>query len=112
MLGPMMRHGETYGYSSHMHDAATNSIEWAIFAMTIAILVAVLLLLAAHCRRWRYFHGFDKPLALLRLRYAKGEITHDEYLQSLQDLDLSPAENTAAETPAPETKPVRRRDRK
>jgi uncharacterized membrane protein len=114
----MMRHGDMLGYGQHGHEAGTSSIEWAIFGLTIAILVGVVLLLADRCRHRRHHHhgwghhgGFDKPLAILRLRYSQGEITRDQFLQASRDLGAAPesAEPEMAEPPPP--KP-RRRGRK
>jgi uncharacterized membrane protein len=115
LLTPMMRHGDMFGYAQHGHEAGTSSIEWAIFGLTIAILVGVVLLLADRCRhRHRHSHGwgqhggFDKPLAILRLRYSQGEITRDQYLQASRDLGATPdSADSEATEPAP-----RRRGRK
>jgi uncharacterized membrane protein len=107
LFGPMMRHGGTYGYPSHMHDAGTSSLEWAILGLAIAILAIVtLLLLDAYLRRRqmrRLSSGQDEPLAILRQRYARGEIAHDEYSQALADLGT--LEGSAA-TPAEKAKPT------
>ncbi|MGC9974934.1 MAG: SHOCT domain-containing protein [Gaiellaceae bacterium] len=123
VFGPMMRHGETYGYSLHVHDAGPSPIEWAILGLAIAILVIASLLLFDVCQRrrrrqrfWSDQGGHDKPLAILRLRYARGEISQDEYSQALADLSASheptavPADN--AETKPEEAQPKRRRGRK
>ncbi len=123
LLGPMMRHGGAFGYPQHAHETGTSSIEWAILGLAIAILVIVTLLLIDTClrrrRRRRFWSGLsdhDKPLAILRLRYARGEIAHDEYSQALADLGKS-HERTAvpadsAETPSEEAQPKHRRGRK
>lgn len=123
LFAPMMRHGETYGYSPHMHDAGASSIEWAILGLAIAILVIATLLLFDAFLRWRHMRrfrrgqsGHDEPLTILRLRYARGEIAHDEYSQALADLGSShehtamPADNV--ETTPEEAQPKRRRGRK
>ena len=123
LFGLMLRHGRTNGYPPYMHDAGTSSVEWAILGLAIAILVfTTLLLLDAflrrrHMRRFRAGQsGHDEPLAILRLRYARGEIAHDEYSQALADLGSShehtamPADNV--ETTPEEAQPKRRRGRK
>ena len=115
-----MRHGGTYGYPTHMHDGGTSSVEWVILGLAIAILVLVTLLLLDACsrrRRMRRFrHGHDEPLAILRLRYARGEIAHDEYSQALTDLGTSEGSAATlvetANTQAEEDQPKRRRGRK
>ena len=94
LFGLMMRHGGANGFSEHMHDTGPSSIEWAILGIVIAILVVVLLLLADRCRHRRYHrrHGWeqhgtpDEPLTIVRTRYARGELTREEYLQSPDDL--------------------------
>jgi uncharacterized membrane protein len=123
LFGPMMRHGGTMGYPGNAHDAGTSSVEWAILALAIAILVIVTLLLLDAFLRWRQMGSFrgvpgghDEPLAILRLRYARGEIAHAEYSQALADLGAShgriavPTDN--AETTTEEAQPKRRRGRK
>ena len=115
-FGLMMRHGGAYGYSRHMHDAGPSSIEWAILGIVIAILVVVLLLLADRCRHRRHLrqHGWgspDDPLAIVRTRHSRGELTREEYLQQLSDLGAPPPAIETAESAAPETKPRRRRNR-
>jgi uncharacterized membrane protein len=120
LLGPMMRHGEVFG-NGNPHETGTSSVEWAILGLTIAIFVCVLLLLADRCRYrrhhrlgWIHSGGFDKPLAIVRMRYSRGEMSREEYLQALEDLGASPEQKTApAPTPAPEGgTPPRRRGRR
>jgi hypothetical protein len=106
-----------------MHDGSASPIEWAILGLAIAILViAGLLLFDAWQRRrrrrrfWSGKSGPDRPLAVLRLRYARGEISRDEYSQALADLAAS-QEHTAvpadtAEITPEEAQPKRRRGRK
>jgi len=119
LFGQMMRHG-AFGDPSHMHDAGTSSVEWSILGIVIAILLVVLLLLADRCRHrrlhrrhgWDHHGASDEPLAIVRTRYARGEMTREEYLQSLDDLGAPPGEKeTTPETAAAETKPRRRRSR-
>ena len=57
----------------------------------ILLLVGVGILLYALVTRWqaapgRTAAGRDDPLALVRIRYARGEITRDQYRQILSDL--------------------------
>ena len=120
LFGQMMRHG-IFGDSSRMHDAETSSVEWAILGIVIAILVVVGLLLVDHCRYRRLHrrHGWDhhgvpdEPSAIARTRYARGELTREEYLQLLGDLGAPPGEKeTTPENAVAETKPRRRRGRR
>lgn len=57
----------------------------------IVLLVGVGILLYALVTRWqggqgRASAGPDDPLALLKIRYARGEITREQYQQMLSDL--------------------------
>jgi uncharacterized membrane protein len=117
LFGQMMRN---FGDSSRMHETGTSSVEWAILGIVCAILLVVLFLLVDRCRhrRFHHRHGWehhgapDDPLAVVRTRYARGDMTRDEYLQSLGDLGAPPEEKeTTPESAAPETKPRRRRGR-
>jgi uncharacterized membrane protein len=113
LFGPMTRHGYALGY----HDQGTTWVEWAIFAMTIAILVIVALLLFdayVSRRRRRLFwgeHGGDKPLAILHMRYARGEIDHDAFSQALADLGSPQEQATAEPEKEASSQPRRRRGR-
>ena len=57
----------------------------------IVLLVGVGILLYALVTRWqggpgRAASGADDPLALLRIRYARGEVTREQYQEMLTDL--------------------------
>ena len=57
----------------------------------IVLLVGVGILLYALVARWqggqgRGATGPDDPLALLKIRYARGEVTREQYQQTLRDL--------------------------
>jgi Predicted membrane protein len=123
LFGQMMRHGGGFGYHGSAHEAGTSSVEWAILGLAIAILAIVTLLLLdallrrRHMRRFRAGQsGHDKSFEILRLRYARGEIAHDEYSQTLADLGTTqgsattPVERT--ETIEEEAQPKHRRGRK
>lgn len=115
-LGPMMHNGGIFGNQQQPHDAGTSTVEWVILGLTIAILVGVVLLIADRCRHRRRHHrlgwnhpgGFDKPLAIVRMRYSRGELSREEYLQALDDLGASP-ERKAEPATEPAEKPPRRR---
>jgi hypothetical protein len=96
LLGPAARHAD-------LGHRGTTSVEWAILAIVIVILVIVTLLLVdALVRRrrqrlfWSEHAGHDRPLAVLRMRYARGEIGHDDYLRALAALG-GPQEQAATE---------------
>ncbi|MGD0272257.1 MAG: SHOCT domain-containing protein [Gaiellaceae bacterium] len=117
LLGPMMRHGGAFGVQEHVHGAGTSCVEWAILGLTIAILVGVVLLLADRCRHrrhhrllgWNQPGGFDKPLAIVRMRYSRGEMSREEYQQALEDLGASPEQKAEPVTEPAEKAPRRRR---
>jgi uncharacterized membrane protein len=119
-LGPMMRHGDVFGNQQHLHDTGTSSVEWAILGLAIAILLGVTLLLADRCRHrrhhrhmgWDHPGGFDKPLAIVRMRYSRGEMSREEYQQALEDLGASPEQKTVPAATPPEGEKPRRRGRK
>ena len=119
-LGPMMRNGGIFGAQPQPHNTGTSSVEWAILGLAIATLVGVVLLLADRCRHRRHHRhlgwdqpdGFDKPLAIVRMRYSRGEMSREEYLQAAKDLGAAP-EHKAEPVPEPvEKAPSRRRGRK
>jgi len=120
LLGPMMRHGDIFGNQQHLHDTGTSSVEWAILGLAIAILVGVILLLVDRCGRrshhhhhgWGHQSGFDKPLAIVRMRYSRGEMSREDYLQALEDLGASAEQEPAPAAKPPEGDPPRRRGRK
>jgi uncharacterized membrane protein len=106
--GPRLRDGfvgpEHFGGGTH-------PIEWAIFALVLALLLFaaanLALALAARGRRgprWRpAFAAGAKhvvpPVEVLSSRYARGQIGRDEFLQALDDLRGSAA-------PPPEDEPT------
>jgi len=120
LFGPMMRHGEFFGNQQHMHETGTSSVEWAILGLAIAILIGVLILLTDRCRHrrhhrhfgWDHPGGFDKPLAIVRMRYSRGEMSREDYLQALNDLGASPEQKAEPAPEPPEKAPPRRRGRK
>ena len=77
------------------HGSGASTLEWVIFALTVAILLGVLVLLldrfARRPKRDRTGTAFttdvsNEPLAILRHRYSSGEISREEYLQMSEDL--------------------------
>jgi uncharacterized membrane protein len=80
----------------HFHNGGPPTLEWLVFAL---LLVAVLTLgtllvsrLAVRSGRWSRTPAttvpaaVHDPLDVLRFRYARGEISRDEYLQGTADL--------------------------
>ena len=86
------------GYYFH-HGGGPHPLAWVIFALLLVVLVALAALIAAQLagRRkppWRLAGaGPADPLAVLRFRYARGELSREEFLQASQDLGAGePAE--------------------
>ena len=80
------------------HGGGSHPLAWVIFGLLVVVLIFVTMLVAAHFaggppRRWKrlaFAGGAPEPLALLRLRYARGEIARDEFLQASTDLGAEP----------------------
>ena len=105
--GPLFHRGGLFGPGAYHHGGG-HPLEWAILGVTIAILVVVtallVLRLAGRSRPgWRKFAfpgGPPDPAGLLRLRYARGELSRDEFLQASSDLGEPPTEAAAEPPPA------------
>jgi hypothetical protein len=87
--------GRGFGYGPgfvRVHDAAVNtSLEWATFALVLLIALTLGALIVARLaggpRRRRFpMHGGPDPLEVVRMRFASGQISRDEYLQATSDL--------------------------
>ena len=90
-------------FGRHMHDGGPGFFGW--FFMLLLIVLAVALIVAVLTRMGGR-HGLalgapghtpapppgpaDGPLELLRLRYARGEIDRDAFLQANRDLGGAP----------------------
>ncbi len=84
------------------HNGA-GGLGWVIFALQLLMLVALsVLLVRAFAFRprpppgaffMRHRHPRD-PLAHVRMRYARGDISRDEYLQATRDLGGEPEDAT------------------
>jgi len=78
------------------HHGGPGTLGWTIFALQLLMLAALATLLARAfalpagrgrgliARRKR--HSVHDPVADLRMRYARGDISRDEYLQATRDL--------------------------
>jgi uncharacterized membrane protein len=87
------------------HHGGPGGLGWVIFALELLMLAALAALLFRSFasrptwrRRMTTTTGGD-PLDHLRWRYARGEITRDEYLQATRDLGGAP-DAPAEELPA------------
>ena len=85
----------------HFDQAGTDPILWAVFGLVITLLVIVVLALTvkyAGRRAWGFGPAFPAggPLDALesvRMRYARGKMSREEYLQASADLGSPPAES-------------------
>ena len=111
---PQMHRGFDRGYMHHgyFHDGGRpHVLAWVIFALLVAVLVGVAVLIAsryaarrgARLGRPAIAGGPPDPLLLLQLRYARGEINRDEYLQASRDLGGPVSE--PSEPPSPPAEP-------
>ena len=82
------------------HNGA-GGLAWAIFALELLMLLALAVLLVRAFafrpgpqpgRFMMHRRGPRDPLAHVRMRYARGDISRDEYLQATRDLGGEPDE--------------------
>jgi uncharacterized membrane protein len=90
--------GRGFGYGPgafqiHQH-VADPALAWATFALVLLLVLAVGAMIVArlaggggrrHRRQFR-FRGAPDPLDVLRMRFASGQITREEFLQGMSDL--------------------------
>ncbi len=86
--------GFGYGPAMRVHEQLGNTpLQWATFALVLLIVLTLGALIVARLaggggyrRRFAmHRHGVD-PLDVLRVRFASGQITRDEFLQATHDL--------------------------
>jgi len=93
----------TFGIHEH---AGNTSLEWATFALVLLIALTLgALIVARLARGGRRRHGHFRfagadPLEVVRMRFASGQITRDEYLQATSDLTAHHGPPAPPETPA------------
>ena len=86
------------------HHGGPPALAWAIFALQLLMLAALAVLLVRAFtfrprpagpppRRFRR-HGPPDPLTAVRMRYASGDISRDEYLEKTRDLGGTADERT------------------
>ena len=85
------------------HRGGADTLEWVIFALLLVLILLVIaqmtLILLRRRRFGRHFGGGrhgpgpggppwgrPDPLAIARMRYARGEISRDDYAQLVRDL--------------------------
>jgi uncharacterized membrane protein len=90
------------------HGGGGSTLDWVIFALQLLMLAALAVLLARAFMRPR--HGgppFRRgprppgdPLEVARHRYARGELSRDDYLQIVRDLGGPEDEAPTSELPS------------
>jgi uncharacterized membrane protein len=103
--------GRGFGYGPgpfNVHEHAANAgLAWATFALVLLIALTLGALLVARFsgggrrhHRGHFIHrGRPDPLEMLRMRFASGQITRDEFLQATGDLTAT--EKTVEQSPPP-----------
>jgi uncharacterized membrane protein len=80
----------------YMHHGGPPALAWATFALVLLLMLSFFALLIARTagRRHGHWHhrvkfaGHMDPLELMRMRYARGEIDRDTFLQGTSDLTV------------------------
>jgi uncharacterized membrane protein len=86
------------GPAFNAHHGGGSTLGWVIFALQLLMLAGLAVLLARAFMRPRPA-GPAAPLEIARYRYARGELSHDEYLQVVHDLgggDEAPTQDLPA----------------
>ncbi|HEY2073654.1 MAG TPA: SHOCT domain-containing protein [Gaiellaceae bacterium] len=93
---PFQGRGFGYGPGLRVHEQLGNTpLEWATFALVLLIALTLGALIVARVagggRRRHFGHrmrmrGRPDPLEVLRIRFASGQISREEYLQATSDL--------------------------
>jgi uncharacterized membrane protein len=88
------------------HHGGPGALAWAIFALQLVLLLGLGALLVSALAGSRLRPGArplpaSGPLEIVRMRYARGELSRDDYLQATRDLGGEPADEApTAERPA------------
>jgi uncharacterized membrane protein len=107
---PPLDRGRGFGYGpmvEHFHQGNT-SLQWATFALVLLLLFVFAMYLVAWAgrgrgrfgpqRRMRFRGGRPDALEVLRMRFASGQMSREEFLQA--ESDLKAAERTIEPPPA------------
>ena len=90
-----MQRGFDFVQIERMHRGGGDALDWVIFALLLLLILLVVAQLAVtlvrprrgmHTRVWHGSPWGPDPLALAQMRYARGDIDHDAYVQLMQDL--------------------------
>lgn len=93
---PFQRGGFQVG-PMYLHQGGHPALAWATFALVLLLVLAFFAMFVARMaggrrHRWKHQMAFAGPggphdaLELLRMRYARGEIDRDAFLQGTTDL--------------------------
>ena len=92
---PFQGRGFGYGPAFRVHElgGGNTPLQWATFALVLLIALTLGALIVARLagggrRRRLRMHGGHRPdpLEVLRIRFASGQISRDEFLQATSDL--------------------------
>jgi uncharacterized membrane protein len=95
-----MQRGFGFEPIGRMHQGRGDALDWVIFALLLLLILLVVAQFAVtlmRSRRGGHSHarrggawGPPNPLALAQMRYARGEIDRETYVQLTQDLGGQP----------------------
>jgi hypothetical protein len=105
---PLRNRGGTF-FEPAYHHGGPAALAWTIFALQLVLLLGLGALLVSalagpRMRPWaRPFPGPSRPpvgpqpgrhdpMEVVRMRYARGELSRDDYLQATRDLGGTPAD--------------------
>ena len=103
-----MQRGFDFEQMGRMHRGGGDPLDWVIFALLLLLILLVVAQLAmtlmrprrgTHTRVWHGPPWGPNPLALAQMRYARGEIDRDTYVQLTQDLGGEPGLGPEAPMP-------------
>ena len=85
-------HGYNWGYRGMSRGfACLNYIDsplgfWVIISLMVLVTVAIVLLVVGIGKRKRQVHDESEAMAIIRRRYAKGELSVEEFQKMKKDL--------------------------
>ena len=104
---PQFPQGFGYGPALRVHEQLGNTpLQWATFALVLLIALTLGALIVARVaggppRRRRFrMRGRPDPADVLRMRFASGQISREEYLQATHDLAVDAPTQPQPEPPA------------
>jgi uncharacterized membrane protein len=93
---PFQNRGGTFVYPGGPHHGGPSALAWTIFALELLLLLGIAGLLAStfggRLRRPAIAAPHDDALETVRMRYARGDLSRDDYVQAVRDLGGTPAD--------------------